>query len=63
MSATGSVEATFADANSTQAKVHLTGTMQMDPNPRPIDITLQSNSIYKGPDCGSVKPLAVPEAK
>ena len=63
MTAAGTVEATFTDANSTQTKVHLTGTMQMGPNPRPVDITMQSNSIYKGPDCGSVKPLALPAAK
>jgi hypothetical protein len=63
MAATGTVESTFTDGNSGQAKVHMTGTMQMGPNSRPIDITMQSRSIYKGPDCGSVKPMVIPDSK
>jgi hypothetical protein len=63
MTATGTVESTFNDGNSAQTKIHLTGTMQMGPNSRPVDITMQSKSVYKGADCGSVKPLAMPVAK
>ena len=65
MTGTGTVESTFVDANSTQTKVHVTGTMQMlGPNSRrAIDVTMQSKSVYKGPDCGSVKPMAMPASK
>jgi hypothetical protein len=63
MTGTGTVESTFIDGNSTQTKIHITGTMQMGPNSRPIDITMQSKSVYKGADCGSVKPAAMPASK
>ena len=63
MTATGTVESIFLDGNTTQTKVHLEGTMQMGPNSRPIDITMQSKAAYKGPDCGSVKPPALPAAQ
>ena len=63
MSGTGTVETTFVDADTAQTKVHITGTMQMGQNSRPIDVTMQSKSVYKGPDCGSVKPMEMPAAK
>jgi hypothetical protein len=63
MTGTGTVETTFVDADTAQTKVHITGTMQMGQNSRPIDVTMQSKSVYKGPDCGSVKPMEMPAAK
>lgn len=63
MSTTGTVESTWTEANTTQTKMHMSGTMQMGPNSRPVDIAMQAKSVYKGPDCGSVKPLSMPEAK
>lgn len=60
MNATGTVQATFVDANTTTMTMHITGTMQMGPNSRPLDMTVQSTSKYKGADCGSVQPLAMP---
>ena len=63
MNATGTVQTTFVDANTTKTNVHMTGTMQMGSNSRPMDMTMQSTSTYKGPDCGSVKPLAMPPSK
>jgi hypothetical protein len=63
VTATGTVETTFVDANTTQTKMHMTGTMQMGPNSRPIDMSMQSKAVYKGADCGSVKPLVMPAAK
>jgi hypothetical protein len=63
MNATGTVETTFVDSNTTKTNVHITGTMQMGPNSRPIDMTMQSTSTYKGADCGSVQPLAMPPSQ
>jgi len=61
MNATGTVESTWsADGNTTKTTMHLTGTMQMGPNSSPIDMTMNATSAYKGPDCGSVKPMAMP---
>lgn len=63
MNATGTVETTWTDANSSQTKMHMTGTMQMGSNSQPIDMTTQSTSVYKGADCGSVKPIEMPASK
>jgi len=60
LNGTGTVNSTWTDSSTTKSTVHLTGTMQMGPNSQPIDMTIQSTSTYKGPDCGSVKPLAMP---
>ena len=60
MTGTGTVEATYTDANTTQSKMHMSGTMQMGQNSHPIDMTVNSTSVYKGADCGSVKPFTMP---
>jgi hypothetical protein len=60
MNATGTVETTWTDANSSHTTMHMTGTMQTGSNSRPIDTTVQSTSVYKGADCGNVKPLPMP---
>jgi len=41
-------------------KVHFIGAMQMGPNSRAIEYTIESSSIYKGSDCGSVQPQPMP---
>lgn len=60
MAGSGTVEATFTDATSTQTKVHFSGTMQMGPRSAPVEWTMQSNSTFKSDDCGAVKPLNGP---
>jgi hypothetical protein len=60
MNATGTVVSTWTDANSSTTKVHMTGTMQMGQNSRPVDMSMEATSVYKGPDCGSVKPPQMP---
>jgi hypothetical protein len=37
-------------------------TMTM-PNGQTMNMTSQSTATYKGPDCGSVKPVAVPPSQ
>jgi hypothetical protein len=63
MTATGTVVATWTDGNSTETTMHMSGTMQMGQNSRPMDVTVHSTSVFKGPDCGSVKPLDIPVSK
>jgi len=60
MNTKGTITTTWTDGNSTDTTMHLTGTMQMGPNSRPMDMTMHSTSTYKGPDCGSVKPIQMP---
>jgi len=63
MNSTGTVVSTWTDGTTSQTTMHLTGTMQMGPNSRQMDITMHATSVYKGPDCGSVKPLDMPVSK
>jgi hypothetical protein len=60
MSGTGTIQSTWSDANSTKSTLHFAGTMQMESNSQPVNMTVQSTSTYKGPDCGKVKPVTVP---
>lgn len=57
---TGTVSTTFVDATHSTTKVHFTGSMQMGPNSRPIEWTVAASSVYKGSDCGFVKPVEIP---
>jgi hypothetical protein len=59
MGGTGTVRATFTDSTHTTSQVHFTGSMQMGPNPLPVEWTVDSTSVYKGSDCGSVKPIVI----
>jgi hypothetical protein len=56
---TGTVRTTFVDANTTKTTVQMS--MAMGPNT--MNMTMESTAIYKGPDCGSVQPLALPPSK
>jgi hypothetical protein len=53
----GTIEASWTDDSHSTAKVHFTGAMQMGPNSKPVEWTVESTSVYKGADCGSVKPI------
>jgi hypothetical protein len=35
--------------------------MQMGPNAMPVEYTMVATSVYKGADCGSVKPVPMPD--
>jgi hypothetical protein len=59
MTMTGTVQATFVDANTTKTTVQMT--MPMGQNT--MNMTMQSTASYKGADCGSVQPLAMPATK
>jgi len=56
---TGTVRTTFVDSNTTKTKVQIS--MAMGSNT--MNMTMESTAIYKGPDCGSVQPLALPPSK
>jgi hypothetical protein len=60
MSGHGDLESSWTDGNVAKGKVHFVGTMQAGPNSMPVEWTVVSTSVYKGPDCGSVKPMPMP---
>jgi len=61
MSGKGSVATSWTDADHATTKVHFLGSMQMGPNATPVEYSMDSTSVYKGPDCGSVKPFTMPD--
>jgi hypothetical protein len=61
MNGKGTLESHFSGDGTAKGKVHFVGTMQMGPNPTPIEFTATSTSVYKGPDCGSVQPPPMPK--
>jgi len=61
MSGKGALETHWSDDGTAKGKVHFVGSMQMGPNPRPVEWTTEYTSVYKGPDCGNVKPPPLPD--
>jgi len=61
MNGKGTVESTWTDENHISSKVHFTGTMQLGPQPTPVEYTTEMTSVYKSADCGSVKPVGMPK--
>ncbi len=60
MSMTGTIQTSFVDANTTKTTVQLNMAMG---NGQSMSMTMQATASYKGPDCGSVQPLAMPASK
>ncbi|HVN94582.1 MAG TPA: DUF3617 domain-containing protein [Terracidiphilus sp.] len=60
MSMTGTVKSTFVDANTTKTTMLMNMSMG---NGQQMQMTMESTSTYKGPDCGSVQPLAMPPSQ
>ncbi|HWT65410.1 MAG TPA: DUF3617 family protein [Terracidiphilus sp.] len=58
MAGTGTVETRWNSADSSHSTIHFTGNMQMGSDSKTIEWTVESDSTYKGADCGSVKPIA-----
>jgi hypothetical protein len=56
---TGTVQTTFVDANTTKTTVQMSIAM----GPNTMNMTMMSTATYKGPDCGSVQPMAMPPSK
>jgi len=61
MPMTGTVTTTFVDANTTKMVMVLN--MAAMPNGQSMTMTMNSTSVYKGADCGSVKPLEMPASQ
>jgi len=60
MSGKGTVTASWIDQEHTASKVHFAGTLQAGPEPKPVEWTVESTSVFKSADCGGVKPFIAP---
>jgi len=63
MGGSGDVNVEWTMGGSVKGKIHFAGTMTMGPNSMPAEWTNEFTSTYKGPDCGSVKPVTMPSDK
>jgi hypothetical protein len=61
LSGKGTLESHLTDDNHAKGKVHFVGAMKMGQTSKPIEWTIDSSSVFKGADCGTVKPVAVPD--
>lgn len=61
MNGKGSIVSHWTGDGHSTAKVHFVGSMQMGPNPVPVEWTTESTSDYKSSDCGSVQPAPMPD--
>lgn len=57
MQGKGDIKASWTDSAHSTTNVHFTGSMQMGPNAQAVEWTVDSTSVYKGADCGNVRPL------
>ena len=57
MSGKASLESSWTGDEHATGKVHFVGSIQVGPNNKAIEWTSESSSVYKGADCGSVKPF------
>ena len=56
MTGNGTVETRWIDSGHSRSKIHFTGSMHVGQNLKTVEWTVDSDSMYKGPDCGSVAP-------
>ena len=58
MSGKGTIDMSWADENRTTGKIHFAGTLQTSQEAtRPVEWTNELTAVYKGPDCGTIKPV------
>jgi hypothetical protein len=57
MNGTGTAKSNWTDSSHTSGHIHFTGNMQMGPQSTPVEWTIDTASVYKGANCGSVKPI------
>jgi hypothetical protein len=63
MTGKGSIESHWSADGTATGKVHFVGSMNMGPNPTPVEFTSESSSVFKSSDCGAVKPPPLPPAQ
>jgi hypothetical protein len=57
MAGKGTLQSDWMVPDHAKGKIHFVGTMQMGQRSAPVEWTMDSSSVYKGSDCGSVQPV------
>jgi hypothetical protein len=63
MAGKGALESNWSDLEHATGKVHFVGTLQVGGGKEPVEWTTESTSVFKSADCGSVKPVPLPEVR
>lgn len=58
MTGSGTVKTKWVDSGHSKSKIHFTGSMRVGPDTKTVEWTIDSESIFKSSDCGSVKPAS-----
>lgn len=58
MAGKGTAETTWANRGYAAGRVHFVGSIRTGSVWTPVEYTIESQSVFKSPDCGNVKPLA-----
>jgi hypothetical protein len=61
MTGKGTFETHWTGEGRSASKVHFVGSMEAGPNRMPVEWTSESTSTYRGPNCGDVKPIPMPD--
>lgn len=61
MSGKGTLESHSTDGGHAKGKVHFVGSIQAGPATKPVEWSTESSSVFKGADCGDVKPVPMPD--
>jgi len=61
MSGKGDLDSLWTDLEHSKSTVHFVGTFLVGSEEKPIEWTTESTAAFKSADCGSVKPLPLPE--
>jgi hypothetical protein len=60
MSGKSTMETNWSDGEHATGKAHFIGAMQSSQGSKPIEWSATSSSVFRGADCGSVKPMLPP---
>jgi hypothetical protein len=60
MSGKGVVESSSEDGVHAKGKIHFSGTIQAGSSTKPMEWTSETAGVFKGADCGEVKPAPLP---
>lgn len=63
MNGKGSMQSSWSDSEHASGSTHFVGSMQMGQQTVPIEWITHTTSVFKGSDCGNVKPLMPPATK
>jgi hypothetical protein len=63
MPGTGALESTWSDLEHAKGKVHFVGIFQSGAETKPVEWTNETTLAFKSEDCGSVRPMALPEPR